>query len=290
MKIKKLHRKIVAYKKVVNEWNKKDKKERYAQRQRNYSYDPPFLAGVISQEILPRAYRILDALFCNIEVLGGTINDNLSLMVRNEKISIDIAEGQDKIDHIITKEEAQEILKYKDAQKNHSWAYEPKIRKYDYVFNGRLRISVCKSKYFRDTDKLSVEEKLGEILIDIYEQSEIVRIERVAREEAERKREEARHKEEIRREKYNEEVDKTIALENEAADYATACRIRDYVNAIANTSEGNNENMTEWVQWALKKADWFDPTVARDDEYLGKREHKKNSQDKVLKKYGGYWY
>ena len=46
--------------------------------------------------------------------------------------------------------------------------------------------------------------------------------------------------------------------------------------------------MTAWVDWATKKADWFDPTVVRDDEFFGEREHEKSLGEKVLKK-AGLW-
>jgi hypothetical protein len=33
-----------------------------------------------------------------------------------------------------------------------------------------------------------------------------------------------------------------------------------------------------------EKADWYDPTIAREDEYLGKRDHGKNKDEKDLDK------
>ena len=42
---------------------------------------------------------------------------------------------------------------------------------------------------------------------------------------------------------------------------------------------GNEDITPEWIEWALKKADWYDPSIATEDEYLGKRQH-----EKVLKK------
>ena len=36
----------------------------------------------------------------------------------------------------------------------------------------------------------------------------------------------------------------------------------------------------EWIEWATKKADWYDPSVSLDDEYLGKREHGKSREEK----------
>ena len=51
--------------------------------------------------------------------------------------------------------------------------------------------------------------------------------------------------------------------------------------------DGLDEETATWVDWATKKADWFDPILARDDELFGQREHEKSSSDKVLKE---KWY
>lgn len=114
----------------------------------------------------------------------------------------------------------------------------------------------------------------------------MVRIEREAREEAARKREEEARLKEERRNLYNEEIKRTIALENEALDYEKASRIRTYINAVENATCENtvDDKLSEWIEWAKKKADWFDPTVARVDELLGRREYGKSEEQKSLKK------
>jgi hypothetical protein len=50
----------------------------------------------------------------------------------------------------------------------------------------------------------------------------------------------------------------------------------------------NDEKTSEWIDWAKKKADWFDPTVAREDELFGERNHEENEDRKALKK-SYYW-
>lgn len=200
-------------------------------------------------------------------------------------------EAQDEVEHRITRQEAKELLVYEDAKRHNTWASKPNIRKYDYVFNGRLRISIRQGRYFRDTDKISIESRLGDILIELYEESQVLRIDREAREEAERKRKEEARLREERRNRYNEEVERTIALKNAALDYETACRIRTFVKAVESTcsQDGLDDETAAWVDWAKKKADWFDPTVARDDELLGEREHEKSEDQKALRKTGQYW-
>lgn len=288
-----LHKNIIAYKSVVEDWNKKDPKPKDAQKNyKNLSYKPPFLAGVISSDSLPRVFRLLDTLYRSVESLGGTINDDLSLQIRNEHVHFEVSENQNKIKHEITKKEAQELIIYQDAKKHNSWAREPKIREYDYVFTGKLRLTIPKDRYFRDTDSEKIEEKLGEILIALYEHSEVVRIAREAREEAARQQAEKARLESERKLRYRDEVDKTIALDNAALDYETACRIREYVHAVESAyfRREKDRKTKEWIDWALKKADWYDPIIAAEDEHFGKRDHEKNSEDMSLERIKRYWW
>ncbi|MEY8762514.1 MULTISPECIES: hypothetical protein [Clostridium] len=281
----KLHKKIRAYQAKVKEWNKDDKKPEGSQRSfKNYFNRPPFLAGVISNETLPRVYRILDTLYRQVESLGGSVNEDLSLTIRNEHVTFEVFEAQDKINHEISRQEAQQLVIYEDAKRHNGWASQPNIRKYDYVFNGKLRICIRKSRHFRDSQKEKVESRLGDMLIELYEESEVVRKKREAFEDAKRKEAEEERLREERRIRYNEEVDKTIALTNMSQDYYTACKIRAYINALESKVDVNDEKAAEWIEWAKKKADWYDPTVDRKDELLGEREHGENEERKAIRK------
>lgn len=285
-----LHKKIIAYKSVIKEWNENDVKPEGAPRSLSNFYNrPPFLAGVISKETLPRVFHILNVLFQQLEHLGGSVNDDLSLNIRNENVHIEVVEAQDEIKHEITREEAKELLIYEDAIKHNSWASKPKIRKYDYVFNGRLRITIHKNRHFKDIDNINIESMLGEMLIELYEESEVVRINREAKEEEQRKREEERRAREEHRILYNAEVERTIGLVNTSQDYDIACKIRAYITALE-SSKNIDDKTKAIIDWANKKADWFDPTVDRNDELLGKREHEKSEDEKALKKSGSYWW
>lgn len=181
-----------------------------------------------------------------------------------------------------------QLLKYEDERKRHSWASKPQIRKYDHVFNGHLSVSVYGQKSFRDSKSYVLEERLGNIMIELYEVAEKIKKDREAREEAERKRQEEEQCKEERRKRYNAEVDRTLALTNLAEDYNTACKIRSYISVVE-ASGTPNEKTTEWIEWAKTKADWYDPTVAKNDEFFGKREHEKNEEKKKLQ-YKGYWW
>lgn len=111
-----------------------------------------------------------------------------------------------------------------------------------------------------------------------YEKAEENRIVREAREEAERKRvEEARRREENRQRK-EQEIRLVKELVNKAEDYRIAKEIREYIQAMIDS--GNEDITPAWIEWARKKADWYDPSIATEDEYLGKRQHEKNAEEK----------
>lgn len=282
------HSKVISYKQSVKEW-KKQERERHSYSyggRRNYGQNandvPPFIND-ISSEGLERVYRILDALFKAVEQLGGEVYDNLVMRIREDSVHIKFAEGQDKIPHALSRQEARLLVEYNDAKKQGRYASRPQIKKYDYVYNGKLRIIFSDGKYIRDSSQVNIEEKLDEILIRLYENSEENRIAREKREEAHRQYlEEQRRKEEIQQ-RYEKEVDNTVALVNQAKDYEIACQIRNYIFALCKEGE-LTEGKSKWIEWARKKADWYDPTVAREDEYLGKRKYSLAEEEKELAK------
>ena len=155
----------------------------------------------------------------------------------------------------------------------------------DYLYNGRISLTINNTKKFRDNKSYVVEDRLGDIMIELYEVSDVIRKER---EEAERKRQEEERRKEERRERYNAEVDQILALVNLADDYEIARKIRRYVLAVE-TSRNLNEKTTARIEWAKTKADWYDPTIAREDEFFGEQEHKKNADQKKLEHAGYRW-
>ena len=279
-----LHKALTQYKKRIEEYSDRQRTERNRRYPSMY-YKPeeePKFFNEMSQEGKKRACRILDALFKAVEKLGGSVNDDLSMRIRTDIVQIKIAEGKDKIKHELTKLEARDLLIYQDKVKQHSWASKPKIPQYDHVYNGKLRIIFGEKNYIRDSKEEKLEDRLGYILIKLYEKSEENRLERERREEIQRRREEEERRKEELRKRTEMEKKMTIELENKAEDYRVACDIRAYINALL--IQGNEEITPEWIEWAKKKADWFDPIIAYEDEYLGKREHGKSKEEKDLNK------
>ena len=118
-------------------------------------------------------------------------------------------------------------------------------------------------------------------MIELYEASDVVRKEREAREEAERKQQEEEQRKEERKNRYNADVDQTLALIDLADDYDVACRIRRYISAVEGSGNPDEETAV-WIEWAKAKADWYDPTIAREDEFFGTREHEEEPNRKKL--------
>lgn len=287
---KRFHKKIIEYKKTVEEWNKKDRKSLVAKRAPEYylGSNLPFLAGVVSSDALPRTFRIIDTLAERIEKLGGKLTDNLGFIIRGENVSLSIQEYQDRTDHVLTKDEKYNLLEYEDNKKRSKYAYLPRMPKYDHIFNGRLKISIEKGKYYRDTKTDSIENQLGLILIDLYEKSESTRLERIAAEERDRIQKEEQEKKRIFNERKNQEIELTIQLKNCAMDYEMACRIRAFIEAVK-SNINDSKKREDWIEWAKKKADWYDPSIAYEDEFLGVRDHGKDEEYKKLKNSYGYW-
>ena len=160
----------------------------------------------VTSRTLPRVYRIFDALAKATQPLNCRLTEQLAFIVRGETIRLNIHEIQETVPHELTIDEKRQLLKYEEELEKSPWAYKPKILKYDRVYTGRLSISVKSGKSIRDGKSGKVEERLGELLIDMFVEAEAVRVERERRESEERARQEEARRRQERRERYNTEV------------------------------------------------------------------------------------
>lgn len=229
-----LHPKIAAHKKRFSEWEAKEK------TMREQRYNPraipaaPHHVCCASSACSPRVWRMVGTLISAMEPLGWEVTDDLDFVLNGDAVRLIFSESQDKINHIPTKEENLQLLKYQDDLRKRSyWATKPQIRKYDYEFNGKLYVTINGNKTFRDCKSYKLEDRFGDIMLEMYAAAEKEKQKRLACEEAERKRKEEERRQEERRKWYNAEVDRTNALANAAEDYALACKIRDYIAAYA---------------------------------------------------------
>ncbi len=273
--------------KIISEYKNKIQEERREERKINY-YNPNYSIrnyvetgyfSNISKLEKTRAMRLLSLVYYIIEDLGGKVNNDFSMQIRNEIVTIEIEELKNQVDHELTKEEARQLLEYEDKKKWNRYAYKPNIRKYDYIYNGKLKIIFGNRNYIKETDSIKLEEKVRDIIIKLYEKSEQIKVARLEQEERERiYQEEKRRKEEIKNRKITE-ANNIKKLLNIAEDYRIACDIRNYIAAVS-SSNNLDEDTKAWIEWATQKADWFDPNIDVEDELLGKRNHEASKEDK----------
>ena len=246
----------------------------------------PSMCKEIFPESVSRVAEIISVLFKYIEALGGTVNDYTSVTVRGETIDIYVSEGSKSISHVLTPKEQKLMEEYHERNKIYRYESEPSIRKYDKISTGRLKIKVGREKVLHESSNNLIEKNLGKLLIMIYEESEQIKLDRKAKEEAERKRLEEERLARERRRLYDDECDQLQKLLNESEDYEIACKIRRYVQAVEESTEELSDKQIRWIEWAKKKADWYDPTIMTEDEFLGIRKH---SDDSVPRKKYGFW-
>lgn len=287
---KRIHKKVITYKESIIAWNKRVKaseRDYYDPRyQRNDLSQPKFIKDV-SKEQLPRLYRILDMLCTIFEKLGEIIIDDLRIQIGKDIVSFEVIESTDKVNHELTKEEAQQLVKYNDEVKRHSYVSKPNIRKYDYIPNGLLRIKMSNGKYIKDTKSNKLEDMLPEIVILFYQCYFEIRTQREDWEEAQRKCEEEKQKARMLQERIDQEKKKTREFLNMLSDYKLADEIRKFVGILKDSDKADQET----IEWMSRKADWIDPTISAEDELLGKREHYKSDEEKnkFLKEEKYYW-
>lgn len=281
---------IVAHRKRIAEWNKRKRqleRELGPNWNRGRRETPPAFAQGVSEEQQPRIFRLIDALAKAMIPLGWRLTEDLRFARGQDMVTLTFSEATDQILHTPTREENLKLLEYEEARKKHSWATKPQIRKYDSIYNGHLSLCINGAKTFRDCRSYVLEDRLGDMMLSIYGEAEQVKQARLAREEAERQRREQERRQEEQRQRYNAEVDRTLALVNCAADYEIACRIRAYVSAMEKAH--SDQDLSAWASWARSKADWYDPTVAKEDELFGRREHEKNQESKGPQRKGYRW-
>ena len=274
---KPLSNKVKNFKKSVKEWEESNPGDIHTYEwYEGYSYEqkPKFMDNISSKE-MPRLYRILDEIYLVLDQLGEEVKDDFTVIIGGkDEVPFDVLELKDRVKHEITKEEQKDLDEYEIDLKIRPYsAFKPRIRKYDHPYNGKLKIEFKDypyHAYVKDTNKGQLEDKISEIIINFYKEYISVRNERLEREYEERKRKEEKERKNQKAKHVNDEKTRVKKLVTEAYDYQTAMRIRKYAAVI---SDG------KYKDWALQKADWLDPTVAKDDEILKSRDYSKDLKE-----------
>lgn len=92
----------------------------------------------------------------------------------------------------------------------------------------------------------------------------------------ERARKEEEHRRELCHHQIDEEKKRVVALINEVKDYRLANDMRDYIDAIEDTDIDPAK-----ISWMRSIANWIDPLISGDDQYLEKRVHGDSDEKKA---------
>ncbi len=213
----------------------------------------------VSPKMLERALSIFNLLIIGVKRIGGTIEvkpHHSTVIYAGERMEVSLREKQNR------------ILKQNQV---HSWDT------YDYIPSGILYFKVgensWRSKEWKDTSYTGLEDKIEDILQHIRET--VIRIQEDRR-ESERRRieQEKERQQQLELEKLQiTELNNFIEVKTNAELWKKATIMREYLTALEETSKKNstyNLNMQQYLDWARKKVDWYDPLVQIEDELLKK--------------------
>lgn len=273
---------IKAYKASVKQWRNDDQPHhRYND---GYYYDedqpqPPKFIDSLSPRGMQRACRLLNRIITILKQAGEQVTDDLTIKIGQDEVGYEVKEDQDKVPHKMTSEEKAELADYeKRKQEDDYWVTRPRIRKYDYPYNGHLRIRFTVSgshrRYVKDGQQ-SLENQLPKIIAAFYQTYLETKQEREQREAAEQKRKLEEEREQHRKQQIADEKQRVAALINAAKDYQLAAVVRHYAAAVESTA------VPEQVVWMQEVADWLDPLVDGTNPYLEKRQHGDSDQKKA---------
>lgn len=146
---------------------------------------------------------------------------------------------------------------------------------YDYVATGNLvfviELRAWRRKEYYDTEYVKLEEKTDKIVENIIKQG-VEEREWEIQCEINRKLEEEHKKLELERKmRTNAELEKFNAILIQQNRWHQAQIMRDYLNKYENHFQNLNqldEQKKEWLDWARRKADWYDPFIELNDEVM----------------------
>jgi len=222
----------------------------------------------VSKPSIPRALRIIDALFKAFDkrvwkVKAATYDrGSASVTIDEEQVEFTLEEPTHQRAHELTAQEK------KDKERSGS-AWAPR---FDYVAGGKLTLKITSYYWgtglrtsWKDREGSTVETKLNEFLAGMRLVAGYRRQETNRREEEERRREEliARQRE-IQRRK-DAEAKAVRALFDDAALWKQVHRVREYVAAIRTGAAERGQSIEpssdigQWLEWAESNAHGKDP-------------------------------
>ena len=245
----------------------------------------------VTKGSIERAVLIANVVLIELHRMGATIRIDSDkgrtvLELRDTQLVFRITEHVTQTSHEATPAEQRALERYRNSMGWASSSIEyPRIPQYDYTPTGLLTITArgWPERNWRDTKRTQVDHRLGVVVAGIISLAEEVRDR-----ESESARKRADHAQKV--ERYQLEMTRRAeerrayqALRADAKRWVAANQMREYLRAVerrANES-GQAGDLSEWLDWAARKADWLDPTILVSDAILDAPEPEKPGY--------GYW-
>ena len=219
---------------------------------------------LVSRDQLPRALRIMNALFLALEERGFVVSwpkkedEHLTASVDGEPVEISIREAIDSAKHVLT-----------PAEQKHPWM----APKWDYKLTGRLRLSIDNLPYssgpvrgtWADGKIQLVENCLGDFIVSLKVAAAAIKKSRLEREESARRREEERKQREVQQKKAEEHKRKADFITELIENWEEAQRVRVFVRAMTECvsqlelSDQEKRDIQQVVDWTNEYAESLDP-------------------------------
>ncbi|MGB7069070.1 MAG: hypothetical protein WBD22_06210 [Pyrinomonadaceae bacterium] len=220
----------------------------------------------VSRQALDRTLLLFDAILNTLEKHRFAIKttddrgQHGTYLIRDGvEMKLSAFEKSNRSDHVPTAKELKN-------EKEYRWSYR---QKWDYSPSGEIEIVLTRwplnERHWKDLKSVSLEERVTDIVCEIIESNELLRIEDAKREEIRRRELEERRLAKIRRRVEAEELKRRQELIQQAIDWDTAAKIRSYLKVCMASVEElpaddtNREGMVDWIKWGSINADLIDP-------------------------------
>lgn len=127
-----------------------------------------------------------------------------------------------------------------------------------------------RSKEFVDGEK-SLEEKLPSIIAEIEYRGQKEKEERIKHEIRRKQEEERQRIEKERKARKDKEIQDFKNLLHESKSWHKSVILDNYIKEVEKRATENNtltEELKTWLMWAKNKAEWFNPFIKKEDEFL----------------------
>ena len=218
---------------------------------------------LVSRDQMPRALRMMNALFLALEERGQSVSwpkeqeAALTLAVDGEVVRFCVLEITKSLRHILT-----------PAEQKHPWM----APKWDYKVSGKLQFRIDGLPYssgvrgtWSDGKCQRLEKCIGDIIVGLRVASAAIKKNRQETEERERRWEEERKQKEERRRKAEEHKRKAEFVTKLMRNWEEAENVRTFVKAMAECvgklelSEEEKGDIQQVVDWTREYAEFIDP-------------------------------